>query len=168
MENQSEVKVSLEKVHIKNYLSLRDVEFPLKPLTILVGPNASGKSNILSALDLLRSMITDKKLPQVKVIRDCLWAGEASQINFQLQAEVEEARVVYELALQADTENPFVAENLWVKDVKVISIQSGEGTVRDENGEQETRYRSNKLALGSLQAIMDISPGDYQCFNGVC
>ena len=38
----SEVKISLKKVHIKNYLSLRDVEFLLKPLTVLVGPNASG------------------------------------------------------------------------------------------------------------------------------
>ena len=49
----SKEKTFLEKVHIKNFLSLRDVELPLKPLTVLVGPNASGKSNILNALRLL-------------------------------------------------------------------------------------------------------------------
>ena len=57
----SEVKPFLEKVHIKNYRSLRDVELPLKPLTVLVGPNASGKSNVLNALILLKMMITREK-----------------------------------------------------------------------------------------------------------
>ena len=52
----SEAKAFLEEVHIKNYLSLRDVTLPLKHLTVLVGPNASGKSNVLSALNLLNAM----------------------------------------------------------------------------------------------------------------
>ncbi|MCG8620752.1 MAG: ATP-binding protein, partial [Proteobacteria bacterium] len=46
----SEQKAFLEKVHIKNYRSLRNVTLPLKPLTVLVGPNASGKSNVLESL----------------------------------------------------------------------------------------------------------------------
>ena len=53
----SKEKVFLEKIHIKNFLSLRDVGLPLKPLTVLVGPNASGKSNILNALGLLNRMM---------------------------------------------------------------------------------------------------------------
>ena len=47
----------LQKVHIKNFLSLRDVDIPLKRLTVLVGPNACGKSNIIKALRLLRKMM---------------------------------------------------------------------------------------------------------------
>ena len=88
----SEVKAFLEKVHIKNYLSLRDVELPLKPLTVLVGPNASGKSNILKALRLLNMMMIHEELALVDIIRDSLWAGEASHITFQLQATMEEIR----------------------------------------------------------------------------
>ena len=38
----SEQKAFLEKIHIKNFLSLRNVTLPLKPLTVLVGPTASG------------------------------------------------------------------------------------------------------------------------------
>ena len=86
----SKEKAFLEKVHIKNFLSLRDVELPLKPLTVLVGPNASGKSNILNALRLLKRMMNEEELPLVKLIRESLWAGEANQITFQLQAKVEE------------------------------------------------------------------------------
>lgn len=148
-----EMQTFLKSVHIENYLSLRDVELPLKPLTVLVGPNAGGKSNVLSALHLLNKMIIHEEPPSVESIQDSLWAGEASQINFQLQAKVEETPTVYELALKAEVTNPVVAEKLWVDDIKVISIQNGEGTVREENGEQETRYRSKKLALGSA--------GDY-------
>ena len=70
----SEQKAFLEKVHIKNFLSLRNVKFPLKPLTILVGPNASGKSNILESLRLLKWMLIDK-LPLTGPLQGFFWGG---------------------------------------------------------------------------------------------
>ena len=149
----SEVKVFLESVHIENYLSLRDVELPLKPLTVLVGPNASGKSNVLKALALLKMMITREKLPLIDTIRDSLWAGGANHISFQVHAKMEETQALYELKLKAETDKSFAAEKLLVDNVQVISIQSGQGVVQDENGKNETRYKSDKLALKSA--------GDY-------
>ena len=149
----SEQKTFLEKVHIKNYRSLRNVTLPLKPLTVLVGPNASGKSNVLGALYSLKSMMTDEKLPEVELIQGYLWAGKASHITFQLQAEVKETSAVYELEFKADVNNPFVAEELSVEGVKVISIEGGKGEVQDENSKNKTTYTSNKLALKSA--------GDY-------
>ena len=149
----SEGKAFLEKIHIKNYRSLRNVTLPLKPMTVLVGPNASGKSNVLSALYSLKSMMTDEKLPQVELVRDYLWAGKASHITFQLQVEVKETPTIYELEFKADVDNPFVAEKLSVKGVRVISIRDGKGEVRDENSKNKTTYTSNKLALKSA--------GDY-------
>jgi predicted ATPase len=41
----------IRSVHIQNFRCLRDVRLELGPLTVLVGPNASGKSAILRALD---------------------------------------------------------------------------------------------------------------------
>jgi predicted ATPase len=41
----------ISRVHVQNFRCLRDVQIELEPLTILVGPNASGKSTILNALD---------------------------------------------------------------------------------------------------------------------
>ena len=149
----SEQKAFLEKVHIKNFLSLRDVELPLKPLTILVGPNASGKSNVLNALNLLNDMMKEEELPPVEFIQNLLWAGEASHITFQVKTKVKETQTVYELKLKAETDNPVVAEELLVNDVNVISVQDGQGKVKDEDGENETPYKSNKLALKSA--------GDY-------
>ncbi|WP_025770914.1 AAA family ATPase [Thioalkalivibrio sp. HK1] len=43
----------LNRIGIKGYKSLRDVDVRLQPLTVLFGPNAAGKSNFLDALRLL-------------------------------------------------------------------------------------------------------------------
>ena len=149
----SEMKAFLKSIHIENFRSLRKVDLPLKPLTILVGPNASGKSNALTALYVLSQMMTDEKLPAVSEIQSNLWAGGASLINFQLRAQVGGIPTEYQLELKAEADNPFAAEELLVNGVRVISIRNGEGVVQDEDGKHETRYRSSKLALRSA--------GDY-------
>ena len=150
------VKAFLEKVHIENFLSLRYVTLPLKPLTVLVGPNASGKSNVLSALDLLNRMTIAEATPPPKFIQDRLWAGKVNNVTFQLQTKVDKISADYKLELAAKSDNPFAAEELLlkgVKNVQAISIMDGEGTVQDEDGTNETSYKSNKLALKSA--------GDY-------
>ena len=143
----SEMRTFLKSIHIQNFRSLRDVTLPLKPLTVLVGPNASGKSNALKALRVLNRLINDEKLPSVSEIQNLLWAGDANHIAFELHAQVGETSTDYQLELKAEAGNPFATEELLVNGVKVISIQDGDGVVQDEDGKNETRYRSSKLAL---------------------
>ncbi|SRR6266545_2465395 len=50
----------IQRVRIKNFRCLRDVELELSPLTLLVGPNASGKSSILKALGSLTLSSSDR------------------------------------------------------------------------------------------------------------
>ncbi len=52
----------LKRVKIQGYKSLVDVEVQLQPLTVLFGPNASGKSNFLDALQLLSRIATCENL----------------------------------------------------------------------------------------------------------
>ena len=52
----------LKRVHIEGFKSLADVEVHLEPLTVLFGPNASGKSNFLDALLLLSKLGTSRTL----------------------------------------------------------------------------------------------------------
>src|SRR3954447_5881126 len=42
----------IERLSIRNFKVLREVDLELKPLTVIVGPNASGKSTILQAISL--------------------------------------------------------------------------------------------------------------------
>lgn len=52
----------LKRVKIQGYKSLADIEVHLQPLSVLVGPNASGKSNFLDALQLLSRIATSNSL----------------------------------------------------------------------------------------------------------
>ena len=52
----------ITQVEISGYKSLRDVKLTLRPLTVIVGPNASGKSNLFDALRLLSAMATQPDL----------------------------------------------------------------------------------------------------------
>src|SRR5579859_4532084 len=52
----------LKRVKIRGYKSLVDVEVNLQPLSVFFGPNASGKSNFLDALQLLSRIATSKTL----------------------------------------------------------------------------------------------------------
>jgi predicted ATPase len=52
----------LKRVKIQGYKSLADVEVNLQPLSVLFGPNASGKSNFLDALQLLSRIATGSNL----------------------------------------------------------------------------------------------------------
>ena len=98
-------------------------------------------------------LIASEEPPTAAFIRDRLWAGDASSITFQLQAKVQETPAEYIIDFKTDGDNLLIAEALSVEDVKVISIKDGKGTVQDENGRNETTYKSKKLALKSA--------GDY-------
>jgi predicted ATPase len=55
----------LKRVKIQGYKSLVDLEVNLQPLSVLFGPNASGKSNFLDALQLLSKLATSNTLNEV-------------------------------------------------------------------------------------------------------
>lgn len=55
----------LKRVKIQGYKSLVDLEVNLQPLSVLFGPNASGKSNFLDALQLLSRLATSNSLNEV-------------------------------------------------------------------------------------------------------
>ena len=46
MGTESPSRPRISKIRARNFKSMEDLELDLSPLTVLVGPNASGKSNI--------------------------------------------------------------------------------------------------------------------------
>jgi predicted ATPase len=54
----------LKRIRIKGYKSLVDVQVELQPLSVLIGPNAAGKSNFLDALQLLSRMAVSRTLKE--------------------------------------------------------------------------------------------------------
>lgn len=70
--------MQLSQVKIRHFRSLYEVALPLKPLTIVIGPNASGKSNLFKALRFLFSAVAGDRLEWQAYdaqIDELLWYG---------------------------------------------------------------------------------------------
>ncbi|HLE80279.1 MAG TPA: AAA family ATPase, partial [Dehalococcoidia bacterium] len=83
----------IEKLKVKNYKSLEDVEIPLRPLTVFVGPNNSGKSNVFDCLEFVRDLALMGS--QAVGIRGgfqyLIWGGDLRRaIEIELQGTVED------------------------------------------------------------------------------
>ncbi len=149
-------KSLLEEITIKNFLSLREVCLPLKPLTVLVGPNSSGKSNILRALGLLRTMIIAPEPPPAEYIEERTWIGGADNISYQLKANINDTLARYTLELSSQSENRVSVEELTIDQINVIQVRNGVGQVRDEKDTtQVTLYKPTKPKIALTSA------GDY-------
>lgn len=70
----------IRTIRLENILSYGPsaAEFPLEPLNVLIGPNASGKSNLIDALSLLAAAPRDIQVP-IRAgggVHEWLWKGE--------------------------------------------------------------------------------------------
>ncbi len=67
----------LESISIQGLLSFRDVELEMRPLNVLIGPNASGKSNFIEIMALLQAVPWDLAgfFRRNGGISDWLWKG---------------------------------------------------------------------------------------------
>jgi predicted ATPase len=50
----------IERIHIQNFKSIRELDLELKPINILIGANGAGKSNFISFLILLNRICEEK------------------------------------------------------------------------------------------------------------
>ncbi len=55
----------LSEVYLENFKSFRRTTLPLAPFTVLIGPNASGKSNAVEALRFLNALATGRYLDDI-------------------------------------------------------------------------------------------------------
>jgi predicted ATPase len=135
--------LKLISAKIKNFKSLGDVDLNFRDLTILVGANASGKSNCLGALRFLSKLLKDQELPSLKYMDSILRVGE-KQTFYQILIEDDEDnndKIEYKLVLGISENNTLInKEYLLVNEIEVINIIDGQGTVNDENGENSLPY----------------------------
>lgn len=54
----------IQRIQVQGYKSLKAVEVELAPLTVLIGPNAAGKSNLFDAIGLLSRLATARTLAE--------------------------------------------------------------------------------------------------------
>ena len=96
-----EGKRFIESIRLDNILSYgsNNAPFLLEPLNVLIGPNASGKSNLIETLSLLQSATWDLQEP-IRAgggIRDWLWKGIDQAPIATIEATVNYNRVPIDL-----------------------------------------------------------------------
>ncbi|MCC6391191.1 MAG: AAA family ATPase [Bryobacterales bacterium] len=133
----------IHRIHIRNYKSLLDVKVVLKPLSLLFGPNAAGKSNFIDALQLLSRVATSRTLkeafepPYRGKPMESFWFGDAGMegllekdtASFSLEVDIELSPVV------VDSVNKEIRE-----------MKRGQSSGGEANGEEkQTPYIRHKL-----------------------
>ena len=77
----------IKNFKVEGFRSLKNLNLDLMPVNILIGPNSSGKSNIISALELLSDAVSGKLRDAIMKkhggMIPILWNGTAKEIGFE-------------------------------------------------------------------------------------
>ncbi|MBI5189432.1 MAG: AAA family ATPase [Nitrospirae bacterium] len=91
----------IRRIYIDGYKSFKDFELTIGPLAVIMGPNATGKSNLLDALALLSSTVTNPTLTKAfsshrGLPLECIYGWTPSDeygsrdITFEVDLEIDE------------------------------------------------------------------------------
>jgi predicted ATPase len=164
----------IQTIRLQNFLSFGSTaeEIELKSLNVLIGPNASGKSNLIETIDFLRASPIDLTSP----IRDgggvmeWLWKGSPKTPIAEINATIYYPEGImplrhrisftmvgqrFELVDEAvENERP---ESAWLNDVRfyyrygrghpVLSVYTDQSGEADSRSRTERRLRRENLAL---------------------
>jgi predicted ATPase len=143
----------LDSLHIRGYRSVRDVELELGPVTVVVGANGTGKTNLYRGVYLLaaaasgqfaRTLADEGGMPSV------LWAGSRDDGPRRVVLEVRVGPLHYQLAcgLPVPSETRFTLdplvkeEHVWITErgrrVRLLERGNFSATARDAEGQRVT------------------------------
>lgn len=149
----------IRKIRIRNFKSIKETELDIPSFAVLVGNNASGKTNFLKAIALIsllargdkidealselglatNDLLFDKNNPKIEFEVDLLITGRTVSYSFTIEQKVGEAayKVLHETLVNRERDKMILERT----DEKIVL-----GT---EQGDQlkETQTRSDQLAL---------------------
>jgi len=151
--------MSIRQLKISGFRSLADVIWNPGPLNLIIGTNGSGKSNLLRALELLKSSAEGKLSDTVRKsggMVPLMWDGRARKISLSCMFEKSPAKyypVTYYLTLeQLGNSGGFQIEREELYDFNT-DISSDEGTLKFLQ-----RAGNHAVVMNSLQTKQEIDP----------
>lgn len=147
----------ITRLRITNFLSLKHFDLQLGQRNVLVGPNMSGKSNVVECLRFLTSIClvgAKQAFLDRDGLQEVVWKGKnftESRISVAITSEafideLGERRVYdYEISFLGSTTGAFIVEKEVLtaqtagKQVVLIELQSGRGQLRHLDGTQAVR-----------------------------
>lgn len=171
----------LSDITIHNYRSVRSLSLPVEQLSVFVGSNGVGKTNLYKALALLRSAADGtitRAIAEEGGLESVLWAGPRSDrkpIRLMLKAQFDELEYgvevglphsyEVEIGLRQPTEAAFTLEPLVKeerltvrqgrRDVVMMERKGPLVTLRNDNGERESHKNAVLPSETALAAFRD-------------
>jgi len=150
----------IKKLKIKNYKSLKDIELELDKFNVLIGPNASGKSNLLDCLAFISEIAQGKvneSLAGRGRYKHVVFSGEKENIELSIDFMRDNEPSRYFISV---SEMGIDEERLTIEDVGVIDRHLNEIKKRLDTGELE------KVTEGTwVSAIYHHSPKTREYLN---
>ena len=149
----------LRRVRFGHFRSLFDAELDLKPLNIIIGPNASGKSNLFKGLAFLRDIVVEKEWKRYEAAgRHLFWYGaQPDRLSIEISAELPEQRgsfpPTYALALRLEGERLAI-----VSEILTLKLNPTDPTTTKciERSGPQARLRTEGIA--SAQSMRTMPP----------
>lgn len=145
--------MQLTRLRLKDWRNFRSVDCPLTPRTFIVGPNASGKSNLLDALRFLRDVASEggglqaavSRREGFKAIRSLFTHGPKSHVSLQVDATIGANRWTYELEIEDDRRGG--------AQVREERVQKNGSEVLRRHGKDETREEKRRQTALEQSAL---------------
>ena len=167
----------ITRLQVRNFKSLRDIDLSLGPLNALVGPNMSGKSNVLDVFTFLRQVFFPEAsttgisyaLAQRGGVNEVLWkGGEEKLIAIALEAVDEDkptAKYKYSLEFLAGTGDYVTVQN---ESLKICLLEREVELIRREQSHVQLFNADGKAAGGVGQygvSGMQYAPPDWDGYR---
>ena len=125
------MKESLTKLKIDNFKSLKDLEISLNQFNVLIGPNGSGKTNVLESFKLAVLCMSPQRAPAYPFAdwggyRNIVWSGnEHEPISFRIGYSIDGYDVEYASTIASQNNNrlDILEEGLYIKDYLDVTLK---------------------------------------------
>jgi predicted ATPase len=166
----------LKQLILENWKSFRYAELPLDPLTVLIGTNASGKSNVVEALELLQRIVRGEDIevalegnktlssirggvewaalkPENKFILKLLVQGEDDKTDYFYSITVQtkpDVHILHEFVEIRKLSSNFQTENETLINNVLLTNKSYLSEVNRLFAQEQNKHDNWKLALNKL------------------
>lgn len=180
----------IQRFLIENFKSFRSAELPLGPLTLLIGANASGKSNAVEAIRLLSWVaaghrledllfaIREREISLRGTLNDLSWHGNPISLGCQVLDPASQNELTYSVTLRNGENGLSIVDEqprdlasgeqltpgyLLRRALDILVLEPDPRRMREYSFKSETRLKEDGSALSSvLRYLTDVSSAEVE------